>query len=206
MVWVRDRAIPTERPPHVGEVISNFLRIEGATWSAWRISTTIFSVFQTGAATFLSSSSSVVLTRLSRPRSRPTTIFSGSVRESNPGLRICSQELWPLDHRGGHKLKMRTESRDILNIFQQQIYLSCRSLYVLLLLFVLFLVFQSDFSVREDPRPFTLWWQWQFYWDWGPTVIRRKQQNMEQIHKSIQRERRGWTLCLQYASECSLTP
>jgi hypothetical protein len=23
------------------------------------------------------------------------------VRESNPGLRICSQELWPLDHRGG---------------------------------------------------------------------------------------------------------
>jgi hypothetical protein len=22
-------------------------------------------------------------------------------RESNPGLRICSQELWPLDHRGG---------------------------------------------------------------------------------------------------------
>jgi hypothetical protein len=43
------------------------LRIEGATWSA------VFSVFQTGAATFLSSSSSVVLTRLSGLRSRHTT-------------------------------------------------------------------------------------------------------------------------------------
>jgi hypothetical protein len=33
---------------------------------------------KTGAATLLSSSSSVVLTRLSGPRSRPTTFFSGS--------------------------------------------------------------------------------------------------------------------------------
>jgi hypothetical protein len=35
MVWVRERTIPTERPPLVGEVIANFLWIEGATWSAW---------------------------------------------------------------------------------------------------------------------------------------------------------------------------
>jgi hypothetical protein len=62
----------------VGEVIVNFLRIEGATWSAWRIPTAVFSAFQTGAATFLSSSSSVALMRLSGPRSRPTTFFSGS--------------------------------------------------------------------------------------------------------------------------------
>jgi hypothetical protein len=45
MVWVRERTIPTERPPIVGEVIANFLRIEGATWSAWRIPTAVFSVF-----------------------------------------------------------------------------------------------------------------------------------------------------------------
>jgi hypothetical protein len=45
MVWVREWTIPTERPPLVGEVIANFLRIEGATWSAWRISTAVFSVF-----------------------------------------------------------------------------------------------------------------------------------------------------------------
>jgi hypothetical protein len=31
--------------------------------------------FSIGAATFLSSSSSVILTRLSGPRSRPTTVF-----------------------------------------------------------------------------------------------------------------------------------
>jgi hypothetical protein len=31
---VRKRTIPTERPPPVSEVSANFLRIEGATWSA----------------------------------------------------------------------------------------------------------------------------------------------------------------------------
>jgi hypothetical protein len=51
------------------------LRIEGATWSAWWIPTAAFLVFETEAATFLSSSSSVVLTRLSGPRSRHTTFF-----------------------------------------------------------------------------------------------------------------------------------
>jgi hypothetical protein len=50
---------------------------------------------------FLSSSFSVVLTRLSVPRSRPTTTQKmWQRRESNPGLWICSQELWRLDHRG----------------------------------------------------------------------------------------------------------
>jgi hypothetical protein len=35
--------IPTERPPLVGEVTANFLRIEGVAWSAHH--TTVFSVF-----------------------------------------------------------------------------------------------------------------------------------------------------------------
>jgi hypothetical protein len=30
----RERTIPSERPPLVGEISANFLRIEGATWSA----------------------------------------------------------------------------------------------------------------------------------------------------------------------------
>jgi hypothetical protein len=48
----------------------------------------ILSVFYTGATTFLSSSSSVVLTRLSGPRSRPTTIFfSGSARNRTQASR-----------------------------------------------------------------------------------------------------------------------
>jgi hypothetical protein len=29
MVWVRERTVPTERLPLVGEVIANFLRIRG---------------------------------------------------------------------------------------------------------------------------------------------------------------------------------
>jgi hypothetical protein len=45
MVWVRERTIPTELPPLVVEVIANFLRLEGATWSARRIPTAVFSVF-----------------------------------------------------------------------------------------------------------------------------------------------------------------
>jgi hypothetical protein len=44
MAWVRERTVPTERPPLVGEVIANFLRIEGSTWSAWRIPTAVLSI------------------------------------------------------------------------------------------------------------------------------------------------------------------
>jgi hypothetical protein len=54
------------------------------------------------AESILLSSTSVVLTRFSEPRSRPT-IYQKIWwhREPNPDLGICSQELWPLDHRGG---------------------------------------------------------------------------------------------------------
>jgi hypothetical protein len=38
---VRERTIPTERPPLVGEVSANFLRIEGVARSAQRISTIV---------------------------------------------------------------------------------------------------------------------------------------------------------------------
>jgi hypothetical protein len=45
VAWVRERTIPTERTPLIGEFSTNFLRIEGATWSAWRIPTAVFSDF-----------------------------------------------------------------------------------------------------------------------------------------------------------------
>jgi hypothetical protein len=38
---VRERTTPTERPPLVGEVSANFLRIEGVAWSAQRIPTVV---------------------------------------------------------------------------------------------------------------------------------------------------------------------
>jgi hypothetical protein len=43
VAWVCERTIPTERPLLVGEVTANFLRIEGATWSAWWIPTAVLS-------------------------------------------------------------------------------------------------------------------------------------------------------------------
>jgi hypothetical protein len=41
MALVRKRTIQTERPPIVGEVSVNFLRIEGVAWSAQRIRTAV---------------------------------------------------------------------------------------------------------------------------------------------------------------------
>jgi hypothetical protein len=102
VVWVRERTIPTERPPLVGEVRANFLRIKGATWSAWRIPTAVISVFLTGTATFyfkwlLSCSHEAEWIPFQ------THCFSESLVAPGikPDLWICSQELWPLDHRGG---------------------------------------------------------------------------------------------------------
>jgi hypothetical protein len=46
VVLVRKRTIPTERPPNVGEVSANFLRIGAVAWSAQRIiPIAVFSVF-----------------------------------------------------------------------------------------------------------------------------------------------------------------
>jgi hypothetical protein len=42
---VRERTIPAERQPFVGEVSANFIGQRGAAWSALRIPTTVISVF-----------------------------------------------------------------------------------------------------------------------------------------------------------------
>jgi hypothetical protein len=68
---VRQRTIPTERPPLVVDVSANFLRIEGVAWSLRPRPYSQFS--RQEPLFFLSSRSSIVLTRLSEPRSRPTT-------------------------------------------------------------------------------------------------------------------------------------
>jgi hypothetical protein len=41
MALVRDRTMPAERPPLVGEFSVNFLRIEGVSWSPQRIPTVV---------------------------------------------------------------------------------------------------------------------------------------------------------------------
>jgi hypothetical protein len=78
MVWVRERTIPTERQPLVGEVNANFCgqwvprgQRDGSLRPYSRF-------YRQEKLLFLSSSFSVVLTKLKGPRSRPTTFFSGS--------------------------------------------------------------------------------------------------------------------------------
>jgi hypothetical protein len=66
--------IPTERPPLVGEVNANILRIEGVAWSAQRILTVVnLDILDPEPLLFHSSSSALTLTRLNGPRSRLTT-------------------------------------------------------------------------------------------------------------------------------------
>jgi hypothetical protein len=68
------RTIPTERPPLDGEVSANFLQIEGVAWSAQRIPAAGNLSFQDRSRYFfIQVGSSIILTRLSGPRSRPTS-------------------------------------------------------------------------------------------------------------------------------------
>src|SRR5215510_10155041 len=76
VVLFRERTIPTERPPPVGEVSANFCGYRGVTWSAQRVPTAVNLFSRPEPLLFYSSSSSVDLTRLTRlsgPRSTPTT-------------------------------------------------------------------------------------------------------------------------------------
>jgi hypothetical protein len=73
------------------------LRKEGATWSAWRIPTAVFSVFWAGAAIFISSSSSVVLTRLSGPPCQTHYFFISDIQGKKymmKSLFLSKWELW----------------------------------------------------------------------------------------------------------------
>jgi hypothetical protein len=112
-VRVRERTIPTERPPRVGEVSANFLQIKGATWSVWRIPRPYSRLSRPEPLLFLSSSSSLVLTSLSAPCSRPSTARK-ICRESSPDLWICSEE--PLDHRGGQVYLKRWKKSNFIKM------------------------------------------------------------------------------------------
>jgi len=92
---VRTRTIPTERPPPVGEVSANFCGKRDVTWSAQRVPTAVNLCFlDLEPLLFHSSSSSIDLTRLSEPRSRPnTTQKSGSAGDRTRDLCTCSQKL-----------------------------------------------------------------------------------------------------------------
>jgi hypothetical protein len=102
VAWVRERTIPIEIPQRVGEVSANICgqRVQCGQRDG---SLRPYSRFaRPDPLLFLPSTSTIVLTKLSRPRSRPTT--SQKIwysREPKPELWPCIQELWPLEHRGG---------------------------------------------------------------------------------------------------------
>jgi hypothetical protein len=100
---VHERPIPTEGPQLVGELSANFLGIEGVAWSAQRIPTVIILGFLDRSRYF----SFQVAPQLSSrgwvdPVTDPLLLRkSGSGGNRTRDLWICSQKLWPLDHRGG---------------------------------------------------------------------------------------------------------
>jgi hypothetical protein len=115
VAWVRARTIPTERPPLVREVSANFWAMPRGQWVGTLRPYSRRS--RPEPLLFLPSSSSVVLTRLSGHRSRPTTFFFLVVRGNRTrGLRICSKELWPLDHRVGSYIIFNWSSLTIFTV------------------------------------------------------------------------------------------
>jgi hypothetical protein len=159
MAWVRERTIPTERPPIVGEVSANSWEQRVPRGQRDRSLRPYSRHSRPQPLLFLPNSFSVVLTRLSGPLSRPT--ISQKIwwrRESNPDLLpgtlttrpqrrstfvyityinsvrtsqkhntspFCSQELWPLDHRGGLLL--------LHNIYKCSSYLTGNTIHLLYL-------------------------------------------------------------------------
>jgi hypothetical protein len=108
VVLVRKRTIPTERPPLSCEVsVLTFADRGCRVVSTTDPHSRIFGFIDPEPLLFHSSSCSLILTRLSGPRPDPLLL----TKSDNAGNRtrvlwICSQEFWPLDHRGGRRTQI----------------------------------------------------------------------------------------------------
>jgi hypothetical protein len=101
VAWVRERTIPTERPPLIGEVSAD---ICGSSVSHGQRDGSLGSIFN-----FLDRSHYYFFQAAPQLYSRgwvdsvPEQLLLGnscSAGKRTRDLWICSQELWPLDHRG----------------------------------------------------------------------------------------------------------
>ena len=103
MALVRERTIPTERPPPVGEGSANFCGKRGITWSAQRVPTAVNLCFLDRSRYFFIQVAPQLTSRgWVDPVPDPLLLKkSGSAGNRTRDLCICSQKLWPLDHRGG---------------------------------------------------------------------------------------------------------
>jgi hypothetical protein len=99
-LFVRKRTISTERPPLVGEVSANFLRIESVAWSAQRIPKAVKLGFP-DRSRYFSIQVAPQLSSRGWEDPVPDTLLlrkSGSAGNGTRDLWICSQEFWSLDH------------------------------------------------------------------------------------------------------------
>ena len=101
---VRERTIPTERPPPVGEVSANFLRIEGCHVVSAMVPHSRFNLCFLDRSRYFFIQVAPQLTSRGWVDPVPDLLLlrkSGSAVNRTRDLCICSQKLWPLDHRGG---------------------------------------------------------------------------------------------------------
>jgi hypothetical protein len=101
---VRKRTISNERPPLVGEVSVKLLRIESVAWSAEQIPTAVNLGFLDRSRYFFFHVAQLSSRGWVDPVPDPLLLRkSGRAGSRTRDLWICSQKLWPLDHRGGHR-------------------------------------------------------------------------------------------------------
>jgi hypothetical protein len=150
--------VPTERLPLLANLVPTFSDRGCHLVSVTDPYCRILGFLNRSRQFFLSSSSSVVLTRLSGPRSRPTTSQKiWQRRESNPDLWICSQELWPVDHRGGHAIGylLTIFLRCFLFIVNKQMTVSNS---------ILLREWNYDFPIHFQAKQFFLQPPWIYFW------------------------------------------
>jgi len=107
---VRERTIPTERPPPVGEVVPTFA---GVTWSAQRVPTAALCFLDRSRYFFIQVAPQLTSRGWVDPVPDPLLLRkSGSAGNRTRDLCICSQKFWPLDHRGGLFLYQTSRKSD----------------------------------------------------------------------------------------------
>jgi hypothetical protein len=115
MDWVRERTIPTEWPPLVGEVITNFYgyRVPRGQRDGSLLPYSRFSRHE--PLLFYQVAPQLYSRGWVDPVPDPLLFFllPGN-RTRDPW--ICSQELWPLDHRGGQTTKAIEKKKHLFHI------------------------------------------------------------------------------------------
>jgi hypothetical protein len=102
MGWVRERMIPTERPP-LSRTVPTFVDRGCRVVSAKDPHGRIFGFLDRSRYFFFQVPPKLCLRGWVDPIPDPLLLIkSGSTGNRTRDLWICSQKLWPLDHRGGH--------------------------------------------------------------------------------------------------------